>query len=208
MQTNKIFIFIVFIALVGFAFYSNKSTPTTVTPIEQLPPITGEEPVDQTFTGSTFTFRYPKDMTVTIDDSRSWRVNTVPESGQQLAKVSIDTSTQPNTNFMSAWFNVGSSTSVQEIKNCLVATNGEEAKGSATINGVEYKKFLLGDAGMSQYYETTSYRALRDTQCYAIEYTIHSSSLAAYDSSQGITAFDKAAITAVLESMVQSFKFL
>ena len=86
---------------------------------------------------------------------------------------------------------------------------GGPAKGTlVTINGVQYTKLVSSDPGAGNIYDTTSYRTVRNGQCYAIEYTIHSSQIGNYDPSMGIKAFDSTAVTAMMESMVQSFKFL
>jgi hypothetical protein len=77
-----------------------------------------------------------------------------------------------------------------------------------TINGVTYERVVTSDAGAGNLYLTTSYRTVRNNQCYAIEYTIHSSQLGNYPPSMGITAFDQNKVTAVFEGMVQSFKFI
>jgi hypothetical protein len=115
---------------------------------------------------------------------------------------------QPNTNLSDSWFTVGTSSDAQAIKDCLIPTNGERAKGTAVSNGVTYTKITFSDAGMSQYYDTTSYRALRNNHCYAIEYTIHSTSRGVYSPEQGIKEFDTKKVVDVFEVMAQSFVFL
>jgi membrane-bound inhibitor of C-type lysozyme len=160
--------------------------------------------------GKTFRFSYPKELTVSggeLGYTQSWQINT-QRLGLMLAKVVIPRETQPKTNFSSATFTVGTSSDTQAIKDCLVADNGEMAKGMTTINGVSYATFVLGDAGAGNYYDTTSYHTLRNSQCYVIEYTIHSTSLGAYSPDQGIKQFDKASITKTMEAIVHSFTFL
>ena len=207
--SKKILIFIVFIALVGFAVYTNKST---VTPIEELPSITGEESADQTFTGSTFSFDYPKDLNPEGNMGKysdySWRLNAPMNEGVALAMVTIPKSIQPNTNLSDSRFTVGASTDAQAIKNCLIATNGEAALGESTIDGLSYKKFELADAAAGNRYDTISYRIIHDNACYAIEYTIHSTAIDNYPPELGIKEFDRTLITSELERMVQSFGFL
>ncbi len=161
-------------------------------------------------TGKTFTISYPKELSATAGDigySAQWRAN-VQSLGLTLVKILIPKTQQPKTNFSGATVTVGTSSDTQAIRDCLIATNGEIPKGTSVINGLRYNTFLLEDAGAGNYYTTTSYRIIHNNQCYAVEYTIHSTSLGAYDPSQGINAFDKSTITVELESIVQSVTFL
>ncbi len=76
------------------------------------------------------------------------------------------------------------------------------------IHGITYTKVTYSDAGAGNFYDTTSYRVVRHSQCYAIEYTIHSSNIGNYSPNQGISAFDEWKVQSILEGMVQSFIFL
>jgi hypothetical protein len=89
-----------------------------------------------------------------------------------------------------------------------MAQQGEVAVGTVAINGVTFDKFTSSSPGAGNLYDTTSYRLIRDSQCYAIEYTIHSTQLANYPASAGVKAFNSATVTAQLTSIVSSFKFL
>jgi membrane-bound inhibitor of C-type lysozyme len=161
--------------------------------------------------GKTFSFTYPKEFTFSGGDGsyvQEWQVNTTT-LGLLLAMVQIPKSFMPGTNFGSAKFTVGTSADPLAVKNCLVAENGEVIKNSKVeINGNSFTEIILADAGAGNFYETTSYRELRNDQCYAIEYTIHSTNIGNYSPGQGIKEFDKAKITSVLEGIAQSFKFL
>lgn len=165
-----------------------------------------------TFTDATklFSFTYPNSGTLSgeLGYAMDWRNNT-ETSGMLLAKVSIPGLIQPKTNFSEARFTVGTSSDATAVKNCLTDNMGGSSKSTlVTINGVQYTKLTAGDAGAGNLYETTSYRTVKNGQCYAVEYTIHSTQLGNYDPSQGIHAYDKTAVTNMLESIVQSFKFL
>ena len=165
-----------------------------------------------TFTdgAKTFSFSYPKDFLVSGGDigyTQSWRNNT-DTLGLVLAKVTIPKSSQPSTNFSEATFIVGTSSDAVAVKNCLVATNGEYASGKVALNGTDYSVFSLGDAGAGNFYDTTSYRTVLNNQCYAVEYTIHSTNIGAYSPDQGIKEFDKQGVIEELESIAQSFHFL
>ncbi len=167
---------------------------------------------DSVFTdqGKTISFSYPKESVLSGGDigyTQSWRTNT-QSLGIVLAKVTIPKSTQPETNFSEAVFTVGTSSDATEVKNCLIPRNGERAKGIIVIDGVTYNKITLTEAGAGNYYDTTSYRVIKNNQCYAVEYTIHSTNFASYDPNLGIKEFDTQKVVNALETMVGSFKFL
>ena len=171
-----------------------------------------------TFTdqGNTFSFMYPAGITVAgggIGYTTDWLTNNQDQtSGLILAKATIPQSTQPKTNFGDATFTVGTSSDPKAVKDCVAvagSTNPNNPQVSnVTINGVTYQKVISGDAGAGNLYNTTSYSTVRNSQCYVIEYTIHSVQLGNFDPSQGVTAFDPSKITGPFEQMVQSFKFL
>lgn len=205
-STTKVLLFIVLLIIVALGIYAMKKTytpPQTEVDTPSTQPIL----TDKTFNGKEFSFVYPKDAQVGTDLTYPWQFNTALP-GQLLARIVVPRSVQPQTNLSDSLFMIGTSIDAQALKECLIATNGETPKGDTTINGVVYKKFELGDAGAGNLYDTTSYRAIRSGQCYAVSYTIHSTNIGNYDPSQGITAFDRTSITKTLESMAQSFKFI
>jgi hypothetical protein len=123
--------------------------------------------------------------------------------------VHIPKSFLPNTNFGEAKFTVGTSVDPDAIKNCLISDNGNMGTTSeVTIGSRKFTKITFSDAGAGNFYDTASYRTVYNNQCYAIEYTIHSSNIQNYSPDQGIKEFDKGKITSVLESISQSFKFI
>jgi len=139
--------------------------------------------------------------------STDWRVNTT-QPGVLLSKVTVPKSFMPGTNFSEATFTVGRSSDANALSTCsTVATNGEVKGGEKTIDGKDFTTFTLGDAGAGNFYDTTSYRGIVDGDCYAIEYTIHSTNLGNYSPDQGIKEFDKAKIQNTLEAIISSFQF-
>ncbi len=168
----------------------------------------------QTFTdqGKTFTFSYPSQFTVSgsgIGYTQSWKTDSDSTLGLILATVSVPQSYQPNTNFGDAKFTVGTSSDPAAVKSCLADTVGNApTKSTVVINGIKYTKFVSEDAGAGNRYLTTSYRTVQNNQCYAVEYTIHYSVLQNFDPSSGIKGFDQAKVTAALDGIMQSFKFL
>ena len=168
----------------------------------------------QTFTdqGKTFSFSYQSPVTVSgggVGYSTDWMLDATT-SGLLLAKATLPGSFEPKTNFADATLTVGTSPDPTAVAECLTYVDGGNGvqKSTVTINGVQYEKFVTNDAGAGNLYMTTSYRTVRNSQCYAIEYTIHSSELGNYPPSAGISAFDESKVQGVMDAMVQSFKFL
>ncbi len=159
-----------------------------------------------------FSFSYPSSVTISgsgIGYSSSWMVNTTV-LGMILAKATLPSSFEPKTNFANAVFTVGTSADPTALADCLSNTSGDQSiKGtSVTINGTHYEKFISMDVGAGNIYQTTSYRTLKNNQCYAIEYTIHSVNIANFSSDQGISTFDQTKVENLFEGIVQSFTFL
>jgi membrane-bound inhibitor of C-type lysozyme len=168
----------------------------------------------KTFTdnGNTFSFIYPSQFTVSgggVGYSTDWMVNATT-SGMLLAKLTIPSSFQPKTNFGDATLTIGTSADPHALKQCnTFSESGGPSVPSTqvTINGVSFTKFSESDAGAGNIYQTTSYRTIRNNQCYAIEYTIHSANIQNYSPDQGITTFDQNKVQSVLEEIVHSVQF-
>jgi membrane-bound inhibitor of C-type lysozyme len=164
--------------------------------------------------GKTFSFSYPNQFTLSGGDigySQDWSYeNNNADLGMLFTKVIIPRSfLSGKTNFGEAKFTVGTSADPDAVKNCLINSYGEMGTTTeVTINNQKFTKINFTDAGAGNLYDTTSYRTILNGQCYAIEYIIHSSNIYNYSPDQGVKEFDKAKVTAQLESMVQSFSFL
>ena len=167
-----------------------------------------------TFTSEskTFSFSYPSNLSVTGSNAgytQSWMVNATT-SGMILAQINVPSSYEPGTNFGDAKFTVGTSADPSALATCLTynPTGGPKATSTtATINGTTYTVMQSSDVGAGNYYDTTSYRAERDSQCYAIEYTIHYANFQNYPKGS-VKQFDEAALKSTLDGIAQSFTFL
>jgi membrane-bound inhibitor of C-type lysozyme len=163
--------------------------------------------------GNSFHFTYPSSVTLSGSSagySTDW-MNGSQELGLVLAKATLPRTFQPKTNFSEATVLVGTSATPKAVANCAKApaTGGPAvAPVKVTINGTSFTKVSTSDAGAGNLYQTTSYRTVRNNQCYVVEYTIHSSNIGNYSPDQGITAFDAQKVQNVLERIVQSFTFI
>lgn len=174
----------------------------------------------QTTSGSTtiftdanklFQFAYPNAFTLSGDlgYTTDWRLDT-QDMGLLLAQATVGRGYQPQTNFSEAKFTVGTSSDPHAISTCLTDINGKSMSTpkSVVIGGNTYKKLTTNDAGAGNFYETTSYRTIRNNQCYALEYTIHSTNIGNYSPDQNIQEYNKIKVMADMESIAQSFLFL
>lgn len=162
-----------------------------------------------------FSIAYPLDFptdTGAVIPSTDWRYNS-PEAnrGVLFFALTIPKAFEPQTNFSEAKLTVGASRSGSAVSDCLAGdSNGGPmtTTSTATINGTTFVIFHSSDAGAGNLYETTSYRTIHAGQCYAVEYTIHSSQIANYPAEYGLKPFDKAKLTDVLDRIVGTFRFL
>lgn len=157
--------------------------------------------------GGTFSFTYPTAFSVTgggAGYTEAWMQGS-SALGLVLAEVSVPRTFMPNTNFSDAKLTIGTSADPAAIENCLQEPQGNEVeRAETTVNGTTYTRFRSMDAGAGNRYETTSYRLLLNNQCYAVEYTIHSTAIQNYPEDAGITEFDRDRVVAALESIVRS----
>jgi hypothetical protein len=159
---------------------------------------------------NTFSFNYPSQFTVTGGGggyTTNWMYNTAT-SGMILAQLSIPSSFEPGTNFAGATFTIGTSADPGAVADCLTEDSPSNASTTqAVINGTVFAKITYGDAGAGNFYTITSYRTLRNSQCYAVEYIIHSTDIDNYPPNT-VSLFDETTVQNELESIVQSFRFL
>jgi hypothetical protein len=159
-----------------------------------------------------FILNYPKEFEISgqvKSYTNEWRVDG-QTPGLVLAKLSVPKSYGGlNTNFSEAKLVVGWSNDSKAITTCTVSGGNGEGEGDQVIIGrIPFMKFISGGVGAGNFYETTSYRAILDGDCYSLEYTIHSTNIGNYPEEQGVKEFDKSKIVSELEGVVQSFKFL
>ncbi len=203
--TKKLFVFVVVLVLIVFAVRWMKDrygAPIYTPPVSEAPTQVPSSPLQ-----SKVSFGFPPTLTQDTASTLPWRTNTqLP--GTLLASVPVPADIQPKTNFRGAQFTIGASDDTRAVETCITPLNGERMKGTREIHDVAFTKITLTEAGAGNYYDTTSYRAVHDGVCFAIEYTIHTTNINNYDPSQGIQEFNTEAITTLLETMVQTVTFL
>ncbi len=190
-------IIIIFIAVLAIRSSNNRSpvpaTGSSTTTQTDQPSVAGED--SRQFVDSRFTFIYPKDFAISGSPNvktKSWRLDATT-TGYQVAVVTIPKTYMPGTNFSDAKFTVG------------VSNDKAELSGSGCPAGVKFSE-SGGAVAVAIHGQTTSYFTVRDGDCYALEYTIHSTNIANYPAGQ-VTEFDKQKITDIMDNVVKSFTF-
>jgi hypothetical protein len=151
---------------------------------------------------------FPTDDNHSASTTSDWSMNAFGTVGVKAFELDIPKAFEPQTNFDDAKLTIGRSDDATAVKECLSpSTEGPTSFGATTINGIEFLKATSSDAGAGNYYETTSYRALHAGQCWAVEYTIHSSQIANYPTEYQLRQFDETELTDVLDRIVETFKF-
>lgn len=159
----------------------------------------------------TISFVYPKNFSVDKKEqnpTKDWSFGSKYD-GKILATMSIPKTFQPNTNFSEAKFTIRESADSGAFQSCLAK---EDELGSIfsdeTIGFTTYLKSTTNDAGAGNFYETTTYKIIKNRKCYSFQYTIHSTNIGNYSPEQNITEFDKAKIVNIFEGMMKTVKFL
>ncbi|HET8575415.1 MAG TPA: hypothetical protein VFM02_04595 [Candidatus Paceibacterota bacterium] len=114
------------------------------------------------------------------------------------------------TNLQEVRLTVGSTNTPSAVQSCTALPSNRTPETTATpvtINGIPFTKITTSDAGAGNFYNTVSYRTVRNGSCYAVEYTIHSTNIGNYPPEQGIKEFDETAVTAILQEIIGTFHF-
>ena len=160
--------------------------------------------------GRTFSFTFPTSFDVVgidPDYGPGWSAPATT-TGEVLAKIAVPQSFEPGTNFGDAWFTVGTSADPRAVADCTKSLSGTEAASApVTIGEVTYAKLEFTGVGAGNIYDTTSYRTVKDGQCYAIEYTIHYANILNYPAGK-VRRFDEQKAATALDEVARSFRFL
>lgn len=213
-------IVVAFILVVGVVYLVERGpapvspTATSTVPVASTTPGYYENTSSwQTYQDSAkgISVSYPLDFEVETDGlpgaDPSWRANSGGVNGMTLFTLAIPKAFEPQTNFADAKLTIGKSSDAAAVKDCLTPDpTGGPAIATTTVfvNGVNYTVFTGSDAGAGNLYDTTSYRTVKGGACYAVEYTIHSTQLANYPASYGLTQFDEAKVKDVLDRIVST----
>ena len=159
---------------------------------------------------NTFAFAFPTNFEVAGAEPGYGYAWTAPATttGMQLAKIVVPQSFEPGTNFSDAWFSVGVSSDPSAVASCLSTLSAASSSSEpVTIGDITFIKLEFGGAAAGNRYDTTSYRAIRDNECYAIEYTIHYGVFENYPKGS-IEKFNEEKVAKALDEVSKSFRFV
>lgn len=138
-------------------------------------------------------------------------------NGVEIVSVEIPRSILIRTNFGGASLRVGVSIEATAVKECLnppASFGYKDAYTQRVIGGVVFQEFTRSDTGAGNYYEFTSYRAVRNglsgqtSGCEVFEYVIHHTNIQNYPAEAGRKEFDRATIITSLESILDTVRFV
>jgi hypothetical protein len=159
-----------------------------------------------------YSISYPIDFNVTTSQASSteWRLNSNQNPGILSFTLMVPKAFEPQTNFADAKLTVGESANVKAVADCMTPDQSGTPGTLTTkpINGITFTVFTSNGAGAGNLYDTTSYRALHNNICYAVEYTVHSTQIANYPAEYNLKPFDEAKVKDVLDRIVGTFKFI
>ncbi len=229
---SKLLALILFVALPFLGFYYGMEYQKTLLSIENISPDTAVSSSTQNLScvteyysnpaewqvdanNSGFSIAYPIDFDAQGSylnlPSVDWRAGANNISGIKYFELTVPRAFEPQTNFIDTKFTIGASSDKSAVAQCMNAdSSGGPAMATSTadVNGVQFTVFHSADAGAGNYYETTSYRTLHNSRCYALEYTVHSSQIANYPSSYNLRPFDEKKINSLMKNIIGTFKFV
>lgn len=207
---------------------TTNSTSTSQAPTGAVPAKTGTS--GQTFPSSallgsynnaTYSFKisYPRDLHTepfgvfhTLNQN-DWRINaTTNKRGTPVVSIPIiRTENESGLKklyplYFAAEVRVGVS---PDTAQCYAKDDGytNQTVTDVNINGVTWKKFIFGDAAMTQYVSGASYRTIRNNRCYVIEQIRTGSNYRDETMATAYTDKDLNAFYARTTPIVMSFKF-
>lgn len=136
-----------------------------------------------------FEIRYPSNFTATTTFQRyyalgdSWRADALLDDNDKSrgeSLVSIPVYRVDNHTggayvsyplYYDAELRIGASSDPKDVQTCLLSTNEilPETGSTEMINGITFSKFIIQNAGMSQYIGGVSYRTIHNNICFAVE---------------------------------------
>lgn len=230
---SKFIALILFVALPFVGFYFGTQYGKTIGAINATPMNTkiasstpgssvaayyanpAEWQTDANNTAGGFSISYPLDFDTqdnySATPSTDWRLNSNGASGIKYFMLTVPRVFEPQTNFVDATLTIGASGKATAVAQCLIPDTGDgpaTATSSAEINGTSFTIFTSSGAGAGNYYDTTSYRTIHAGKCYAVEYTIHSAQIMNYPASYNLRPFNEKQIDTLMNTIVNTFKFM
>jgi phosphatidylglycerophosphatase A len=160
-----------------------------------------------------FSINTPEGVTVLTNQTEIANSGYIPVCSPETAVVCMvfPESTYPNSNFSAAAIGVNVLTDKQSEAACQTPDANRNASDSqrVTIDGVAFIKYSTADAAMSHSSSGYNYRTFHNGQCFELTSRVFSSTYEVYEPGtiEKFTSDQETAITAMLDSTIQSFRF-
>ncbi len=167
----------------------------------------------RTFTSKSYgiAISYPADFHAVKDfpghylANGAWKVYAGPKSrGQPIVALVLANSNEVT----DAELRIGASRDAQAVRDCTQAPDAVRPKSERQVrlDGVDFTTFEAGDAAMSHYLATRSYRAVHAGACYAIDLIVFGTNPEVYDPPR-TPPFTREQAFAHLQQALQGFRF-
>lgn len=125
---------------------------------------------------------------------------------EKIVQVQLPQSAYPKTNFGDAAFTV-SFGSANSLDACLALNaNKADFKTTQIINSTMYYKAETSGVGAGNLYESRVYRTFKDSSCFELMETVHTSNIGNYEPGT-VTEVNKTEVWQRLDKILNSFKF-
>lgn len=200
-------------------------TPPPVEPVATTTtPIVTDPTADWvTYTATStygFSLKYPPELATTSTFvahqhvTSGWRQEAGNEAkakttGEQIVSIIVDSKKNaPGEEgyYVAVEVRIGASSNANAVKHCLEKAVDEDNGVAAVIGGTSFTRFDRVSAGMSQFGNVSSYRALKDGKCFAIESIVAGGGTNPEDPSHDAALLDSDQKLA--EAIVQTFRFV
>ena len=128
----------------------------------------------------------------------------LPVTAQPVVAFTLPTELFQGTNLVEAGVYVGVLDGAKTVNACLVPHESEESKGTIKIGPIIFSVFTSGGAAAGNIYEQTTYRTVRNGNCYELVALLHSGNIGNYPDGQ-VQQFDREKFQTILDKMLQTF---
>jgi hypothetical protein len=149
-----------------------------------------------------FLIKYP----VSAQSATSTSAQYLKGAEKLVASFTLPASVEEGTNLIEAGVYVGVATITKATAACLEPGETEKAVSTRLLHDSIFKVFTSTGAAAGNIYETTSYRTIRNGNCFEIIAVIHYGNIGSYPPGQ-VEQFDVKNVSSILDRMVESFRF-
>lgn len=199
-------------------------TPLPAEPVATTTPVVTDPTAGWvTYTATStygFSIKYPLELATTSafaahqHVTSGWRQEAGNEvkgktTGDRIISVIVDSkknAPEEEGYYVAVEVRIGASSNANAVKRCLEKADDEDNGVAALLGGTPFTRFDRVSAGMSQFGNVSSYRAVKEGQCFAIE-----SIVAGGGTNPGDPSHDAALLDAdqkLAEAIVETFRFV